>query len=271
MRCDGRPVGWRYESVRHGLAARGVKTAYFAKPFTGDIQELSLRNPNFRKVLYTGKHEQLVAMSIPPGGDIGNEVHPHTDQFIRIEGGKARFVFENGKQTFIAGDGGAVVVPAGTWHNVVNVSGRPLKVYTVYAPPHHPKGTVDRTKVAAAVREGRAKGKKYLMAIKKEYIDHYGIDSLPNIREANMLGESKMAEVSFMTTNRSLLEDRAELKKVFPWVNIVSPVEARLGPEPSEVRTLPNVRKQVREYTGLSDRDIDVEESDVNDELRGGK
>jgi mannose-6-phosphate isomerase-like protein (cupin superfamily) len=113
-------------------------------------------------VLYTGKHEQLVAMSIPPGGDIGNEVHPQTDQFIRVEGGKADFVFNDApglrkpvdyKWKFEAKDGGAVVVPAGTWHNVVNTSKRPLKVYTVYAPPHHPKGTVDVTKAAAVGRE----------------------------------------------------------------------------------------------------------------------
>lgn len=153
MRGIGRRVGWRYESARHSLAAKGIRSAYLAKPFTGDIQKLSVQNPNFRKVLYTGKHEQLVAMSIPPGGDIGNEVHPHTDQFIRVEGGKAKFVFSNGKQVFSAGDGGAVVVPAGTWHNVINVSENPLKVYTVYAPPHHPKGTVDKTKAAAVGRE----------------------------------------------------------------------------------------------------------------------
>jgi len=174
-----RPVGWRYQSERHSLAARGYRTKqgvvpgcirdsagmqlFLARksvvgkakegPFTGNIQDLSLKNKNFRRVLYTGKHEQLVEMSIPPGGDIGNEVHHHTDQFIRVEGGKAEFIFENGKKKYETGDGGSVIVPAGTWHNVVNKSKVPLKVYTVYAPPHHPVGMVDKTKQAAILRE----------------------------------------------------------------------------------------------------------------------
>lgn len=125
-------------------------------PFTGRIDKLSMKNNYFRKVLFTAKHEQLVVMSIPPGGDIGNEVHHKVDQFIRIEGGKAKFIFNNGKKIFYAGDGGAVVVPAGTWHNVINTGSRALKLYTVYAPPNHPPETIDKTKKSAMIREGEA-------------------------------------------------------------------------------------------------------------------
>lgn len=117
--------------------------------YIGSIEQVTLENPNFRRVLFTGKHSQLVVMTLPPGEDIGNEVHADVDQFFRIEAGDARFVF-GGKEEHLVHSGDAVVVPAGTFHNVVNASAtKPLKLYTLYAPPQHPDGTVQRTKAEA--------------------------------------------------------------------------------------------------------------------------
>jgi len=122
--------------------------------FTGDIEQSSIKNKNYRKVLFTGDKEQLVVMSIPTKGDIGAETHQNVDQFFRIEEGRAKFVF-NDKKTFQAKSGDAVLIPAGTKHNVINTGKEPLKLYTVYSPPNHPPGTIDKTKHAAEVREGK--------------------------------------------------------------------------------------------------------------------
>ncbi len=123
------------------------------KPFAGSIDKLTIKNNYFRKVLFTGKHAQLVVMSLKPGEEIGNEVHKHVDQFFRLEGGEAKFVF-NGKQKRIVKNGDAVLVPAGTYHNVINNSKtRKLKLYTIYSPPNHPKGTIHRTKAEAEKAE----------------------------------------------------------------------------------------------------------------------
>jgi mannose-6-phosphate isomerase-like protein (cupin superfamily) len=117
--------------------------------FVGPIEKLTLANSFFRRVLFTGKHEQLVVMCLKPGEEIGSEVHPHTDQFFRIEEGQAIFVF-NGKEQHQVGNGEAVIVPAGTQHNVINASKtNALKLYTVYAPPNHPEGTIHKTKADA--------------------------------------------------------------------------------------------------------------------------
>ena len=122
--------------------------------FHAPIEKETLNNTYFRKVLFTGKYAQLVVMSLKPGEEIGNEVHPKVDQFFRIEQGEADFVFNNGKEKHSAKDGDAVVVPAGTWHNVINTSPtKPLKVYTVYSPPNHPEGTIHRTKADAEKAE----------------------------------------------------------------------------------------------------------------------
>jgi len=117
--------------------------------YTGPIEEQTLKNTYFRQVLFTGKHAQLVVMSLRPGEEIGNEVHPNVDQFFRIEQGEARFVLDQ-KEERLVRDGGAVVVPAGTYHNVINASKTTdLKLYTVYSPPNHPDGTVHKTKAEA--------------------------------------------------------------------------------------------------------------------------
>ncbi len=121
--------------------------------YVGPIEKTTLKNKYFRQVLFTGKYSQLVVMCLQPSEEIGNEVHPHVDQFFRIEEGKGKFVL-NGKEEHLVLEGGAVVVPAGTYHNVINASvTKPLKLYTVYAPPNHPDGTVHKTKAAAEAAE----------------------------------------------------------------------------------------------------------------------
>ncbi len=116
--------------------------------FLGNIEELTLKNNFFRQVLFTGQHAQVVLMSLNPGEEIGVEVHEIVDQFIRIETGSGKVIM-NGEEHNIS-DGDAFVVPAGTKHNVVNLSEKePLKLYTVYSPPHHKDGVVHKTKMAA--------------------------------------------------------------------------------------------------------------------------
>ncbi len=116
--------------------------------FVNDIDKLTTENTNFRQVLYTGQHAQLVLMSLQPSEDIGLEVHETTDQFIRIEQGEAKVVM-NGEEQVIR-EGSAIVVPAGTNHNVINTSSTEhLKLYTVYSPPHHKDQTIHKTKADA--------------------------------------------------------------------------------------------------------------------------
>ena len=121
--------------------------------YVGPIEKLTVENAYFRQVLFTGKHSQLVLMCLRPGEEIGDEVHPTVDQFFRIEQGEAKFVL-NEKREYPARDGDAVVVPAGTYHNVINTSKTaPLKLYTIYSPPNHPSGTVHKTKAEAEAAE----------------------------------------------------------------------------------------------------------------------
>ena len=126
--------------------------------FFGPIEKQTLKNEYFRQVLFTGKHAQLVVMCLQPGEEIGNEVHPDVDQFFRIEQGQATFVF-NGKEKHVAKDGDAVIVPAGTYHNVINASKtEKLKLYTIYSPPNPPDGTVHKTKADAERAEKEEHG-----------------------------------------------------------------------------------------------------------------
>ena len=121
--------------------------------YVGHIAKATLSNGFSRQVLFTGKYSQLVVRCLQPNQEIGNEVHPKVDQFFRIEEGNAKFVF-NDKEEHLVGDGDAVVVPAGTYHNVINTSSsKPLKLYTVYSPPNHPDGTVHKTKAEAEAAE----------------------------------------------------------------------------------------------------------------------
>ena len=117
--------------------------------YAGSIEKATLNNNYFRHVLFTAKHSQLVVMCLLPGEDIGNEVHHDTDQFFRIEAGDAKFVL-NDKEEHLTSDGDAVIVPAGTYHNVINASStKELKLYTIYSPPQHPDGTIHKTKAEA--------------------------------------------------------------------------------------------------------------------------
>jgi mannose-6-phosphate isomerase-like protein (cupin superfamily) len=122
------------------------------KGYVTNIEKESLANENFRKVLYTAKNCQLVVMSLKPGEDIGMEVH-HLDQFIRVEAGVGKAIL-NGVEHVLE-DGFAVVVPAGTEHDIVNTStDKEMKLYTVYAPPNHVDGKIHVTKADAEADEG---------------------------------------------------------------------------------------------------------------------
>ena len=122
-------------------------------PFTVNIEEAALQNENYRTALWPGNHLQVTLMSINPGEDIGLEMHPAVDQFIRIEAGQGLAQMGNSQyqldyQRKVRGTD-AIMVPAGTWHNLTTTGNIPMKLYTIYAPPQHPHGTVHRTKADA--------------------------------------------------------------------------------------------------------------------------
>ena len=119
--------------------------------FIDNIEEKTEQNNFFRQVLYTGKHTQLVVMSLLPGEEIGMEVHPQVDQFFRIEEGQAKVVIDGEEHE--VDEGFAIIVPAGSQHNVINTGDNPLKLYTLYSPPNHPDGTIHRTRAEAMVAE----------------------------------------------------------------------------------------------------------------------
>ncbi len=125
--------------------------------WVGNIEGETLDNTNFRTVLFTGSHQQLTVMSLQPGEDIGREAHPNLDQFIRVEQGSARVEFgataDVVDQTHDVSDDWAVIISAGTWHNVINTGDDELKLYSLYAPPEHPEGTVHATKAEADAAE----------------------------------------------------------------------------------------------------------------------
>ena len=118
------------------------------KGFHADIEELTLENENFRQVVYTGEHSQLVLMCLAPGEDIDLETHPHNDQFFRVESGTGKVVIDG--TNYRIGTGSAVIVPAGAMHNITNTSKHDnLSLYTMYSPPHHKDGITRRTKQEA--------------------------------------------------------------------------------------------------------------------------
>jgi len=121
------------------------------KGFVEDIEELTEDNKDFRRVLYTGKHLQLVLMALRPGEEIGEEVHEDHDQFFRVEKGKGE-VWIDGERTKIKSDD-AIIVPAGAKHNVINTGDKSLKLYTLYGPPDHKDGVVHKTKADAEASE----------------------------------------------------------------------------------------------------------------------
>ena len=135
---------------------RGIFSDVFAKnlnepkghislPYHGNIEKQTLNNPNYRDTLFTGKHSQLIVMKLLPREAIGNEVHPHVDQFFRIESGNAHFSIDNGKEKYTLGSGGAVIVPSGHWHNVTG-GDKGVKLYTIYSPSNHPPNTKQKVR-----------------------------------------------------------------------------------------------------------------------------
>lgn len=132
---------------------RANMTDYGPEPFVVNIHKATMRNNNFRAALWTGNHLQLTLMSISAGGEIGLEAHPDLDQFLRIESGRGLVKMGGSRNNLNyqkkVCDGYAIFVPAGIWHNLINTANRPIKLYSIYAPPQHPHGTVHETKAIA--------------------------------------------------------------------------------------------------------------------------
>ncbi len=130
---------------------------YGPKPFVINIEEATKRNNNFRTALWTGNHLQLTLMSINVLEDIGLEIHPNLDQFIRIEEGQGLVKMGDKKDMLNfqqqVYDDYALIIPAGKWHNIINTGNKPLKLYSIYAPVQHPYGTIHKTKAEAEAAE----------------------------------------------------------------------------------------------------------------------
>jgi mannose-6-phosphate isomerase-like protein (cupin superfamily) len=127
------------------------------KGFIGNIEDRTGHNTDFRRVLYTGPHLQLVLMSLDPGEEIGEEIHETTDQFFRVEEGEGEAVIDGRVMPVVSGAG--LLIPARARHNIRNTGREPLKVYTLYAPPHHEDGTVHRTRAEAETSTEHFAGK----------------------------------------------------------------------------------------------------------------
>jgi len=126
--------------------------------FKSNIEKDTLRNSDFRRVLYTGKHSQLVLMNLKPGEEIGEEVHKNVDQFFRFEKGEGIVSIDSVKHK--VADGNAIIVPAGAKHNVTNTSKKAeLKLYTIYSPPEHQDGTIRKTKADSLAKPEEFDGK----------------------------------------------------------------------------------------------------------------
>ncbi|MCL2540446.1 MAG: cupin domain-containing protein [Firmicutes bacterium] len=144
-----------YNNNHYGVYIQQSKprTDYGPNPFVIDINKATLANDTYRTALWTGKHLQLTLMSVNPNEDIGLEVHPDTDQFLRIEKGIGVVQMGSSRDNLSfqqnVYDDCAILVPAGTWHNVTNTGREPMKIYSIYAPPHHPWGTIHQTKAIA--------------------------------------------------------------------------------------------------------------------------
>lgn len=132
-------------------------TDFGPNPFVVDINKATLANDTYRTALWTGYYLQATLMSIDVGDDIGLEIHPDTDQFLRIEEGHGLVQMGDSPDHLYfaqpAFNDYAIFVPAGTWHNITNIGDKPLKIYAIYAPPHHPWGTVQQTKMIAQAEE----------------------------------------------------------------------------------------------------------------------
>ena len=150
------PYAYGYRFASHMNSPVELKD-YGPLPFVVNIEEVTKHNQTFRTAVWTGEHLQVTVMSIPVGEDIGLEIHPDVDQFLRVEEGQGFVQMGDAKDrlTFQARvyDDYAIMVPAGKWHNLTNTGNKPLKLYTIYAPPEHPAGTVHKTKADAMAQE----------------------------------------------------------------------------------------------------------------------
>jgi len=126
-------------------------------PYVTNITKATLNNTYFRRALWTGEHLQLTLMCIPPHGEIGLEMHPDTDQFLRLEQGRGRVMMGKTKTDLDyrreVADNYAILIPAGTWHNLVNTGSEPIKLYSIYAPVKHLRGTIHCTKADSDAAE----------------------------------------------------------------------------------------------------------------------
>jgi mannose-6-phosphate isomerase-like protein (cupin superfamily) len=124
------------------------------RPHSFDLEQATRDNDQFRAVVWSGRYLQLTLMSIPVGGDIGLEMHPETDQFLRLDAGRGRVEMGPSKERLTTkqevSDGWGVLIPAGTWHNVTNIGAEPMQVYAIYAPAHHKPGKIHGTAEEAA-------------------------------------------------------------------------------------------------------------------------
>lgn len=127
------------------------------KGFHAHIQQMTANNTNFRHVLYTGKHSQLVLMNLLPGEEIGMETHPDNDQFFRFESGTGSILIDG--NTYVVTGGDVIIIPAGAEHNVINTGDSNLKMYTIYSPAHHQDGVIRATKEEAVADSPEFDGK----------------------------------------------------------------------------------------------------------------
>jgi mannose-6-phosphate isomerase-like protein (cupin superfamily) len=150
--------GSDFSRAEKGNVATDLKD-YGPQPFVVNINEVTKQNDTFRTALWTGTHLQLTLMSINVGEDIGLEMHPNVDQFLRVEEGQGIVGMGTNRHNLNfqrnVSDDFAILIPAGTWHNVINTGNTPLKLYSIYAPPQHPRGTVHETKADAQAAEQR--------------------------------------------------------------------------------------------------------------------
>jgi len=128
------------------------------KGYKGNIETATIDNDNFRKVLYTGEHLQLVLMSLKAGEEIGEEIHLNNDQFFRFESGSGKCTIDENNYHLMEGD--AIVVPAGARHNVINTGAEPFKMYTIYGPPNHQDGIIRATKKEADIKDEKFDGRE---------------------------------------------------------------------------------------------------------------
>lgn len=139
-----------------GSAANRIKDTG-PQPQSFDIERATNENLNYRSVAWSGRYLQVTLMSIPPGGDIGLEAHPQTDQFLRLDAGRGRVQMGATKDNLTfemeVSNGWCVLVPAGSWHNITNIGTTPMQVYAIYAPAHHKPDNVQATAAAAAADE----------------------------------------------------------------------------------------------------------------------